>query len=650
MTSDIAEAKRKLQLPALMHQIGLGQYAKRSARCPFHDDKSNSFSIFRTNGNGSWRWKCFACNEDGDEIDFLAKLENLSKGDAIRRYCELAGVNGSKLPVGSAFQKAKAVMQREPVPTKQEAFNWQFCVDALSPEDLERLSKRRGLSPEFCAWLGEEKLIGLHDGLFAFPVRDAQNNVVGAHVRADGDANRWFYHPKGTGTTPLVIGKLIPGEPVHVFESTWDGLAFLDVSGERSGVVIARGSSNAKQIAPLISQCSYCIVWTQNDEAGAKFEKDLVAATTCPIKRCKVPAPHKDLNDWTRAAATADDLFDAMLNAETLRELPKPLIEFRSPLQLKNFEPPLGIILAGDCHIVRGSVFVIGGAPSVGKSRAAVALAEAGATRHEWFGLPVHRQFKTMIVQTENGEFRLSREFGELDCEALENFVRICPPPPYGLCFARDGFREQLAAAVAAFAPDVVIYDPWNAAAREQDSREYLDTFDALKSVLPLGDDAPALGIVAHTRKPRADERASGRALLNLLAGSYVLGSVPRTVFVMQPASDDTTDNRIVWTCCKNNDGELGACSAWERSNGLFAPVIDFDWQTFDAPNSDRRQTITETDVAEVFADGPLSKTEAAKRLQESTGASKATAYRALDLNGRFRKHLRLENGLWMWK
>ena len=31
--------------------------------------------------------------------------------------------------------------------------------------------------------------------------------------------------------------------------------------------------------------------------------------------------------------------------------------------------------------------------------------------------------------------------------------------------------------------------------------REYLDTFDALKSVLPPGDDAPALGIVgAHSQ------------------------------------------------------------------------------------------------------------------------------------------------------
>jgi DnaB-like helicase N terminal domain/AAA domain len=329
---------------------------------------------------------------------------------------------------------------------------------------------------------------------------------------------------------------------------------------------------------------------------------------------------------------------------------PKPLIEFRSPLQLKDFVPPPGLVLVGDFHIAKGNVFVIGGAPGIGKSRGAVSLAVAGASQDDWFGLTVHCKFKVLIVQNENGEFRLSRDFAQLNCQALDDYVRICPPPPYGFCFARAEFRAQLAAAIADFKPDIVIFDPWNAVAYEQDSREYLDTFDALKSVLPLGDAAPALGIVAHTRKPKTDERASGRGLLNLLAGSYVLGSVPRTVFVMQAASDDTTDDRIVWTCCKNNDGQMGPRSAWERRNGLFAPVFDFDWKAFDAPYSDRRQTITENDVAEVFADGPLPKTEAAKRLQENTGASKATAYRALDLNGRFKNHLQLEKGLWMWK
>jgi hypothetical protein len=294
---------------------------------------------------------------------------------------------------------------------------------------------------------------------------------------------------------------------------------------------------------------------------------------------------------------------------------------------------------------VKGNTFVIGGAPGVGKSRGAVALALAGATCSDWFGLTVHRKFKVLIVQNENGEFRLSRDFAQLNCETLDDYVRICPPPPYGFCFARAEFRAQLAAAIAHFKPDVVIFDPWNAAAYEQDSREYLDTFDALKSVLPQGDDAPALGIVAHTRKPKTDERASGRGLLNLLAGSYVLGSVPRTVFVMQAASDDTTDNRVVWTCCKNNDGALGARSAWERCDGLFEPVADFDWQSFDAPEKDRRAVITEADVRAVFEIGALTRTEAREALEEITGASRASIFRALNPKGRFANLLKFEKG-----
>jgi len=185
--------------------------------------------------------------------------------------------------------------------------------------------------------------------------------------------------------------------------------------------------------------------------------------------------------------------------------------------------------------------------------------------------------------------------------------------------------------------------------AREQDSKEYLDTFDVLKSVLPLGDNAPALGIVAHTRKPKTDECVSGRALLNLLAGSYVLGSVPRTVFVMQAATDDVEDKRVVWTCCKNNDGELGPRLAWERHNELFEPVTNFDWDAFGGP--DAREVITQTDIAAIFKNGSLPRGEAVKKLRSNTGASQASCYRALSPGGRFATHLRVEKrGRLVWK
>jgi hypothetical protein len=384
------------------------------------------------------------------------------------------------------------------------------------------------------------------------------------------------------------------------------------------------------------------------DDACCDYAKDCVLGAYCEREAARI------FKDGAAGQITAAEARERL--NEILTELPtnskRPLIEFRSPLQLKNFTPPPGIVLVGDCHIVRGSVFVIGGAPGVGKSRASITLAVAGATRSDWFGLTVHRTFKVMIVQSENGEFRLSKEFQELDCDTLDDYIRVCPPPPYGLCFQRDEFRVQLAAAIAEFKPDIVIYDPRNAAARDEKAREYLETFDALRSVLPLGDDAPALGIVAHTRKPKTDERASGRALLNLLAGSYVLGSVPRTVFVMQAASDETTDNRIVWTCCKNNDGELGKRSAWERRNGLFAPVSEFDWDGFDNPRSDDRVTITADDLADIFENGEkqLTRNEAVKALRALTGAGRTACYDALRPDGRFAKQLCESNGLLSWK
>ena len=307
-------------------------------------------------------------------------------------------------------------------------------------------------------------------------------------------------------------------------------------------------------------------------------------------------------------------------------------------------------MLVGDCHIVRGSISVIGGAPGVGKSRASVALAVAGASGLPWFGLPVHRQFKTLIVQNENGRYRLKQEFSELDCAALDEFLRICPPPAKGFAFEEPAFAEALEQAIARFDPDVVVFDPWNAAARDDKAADYRSAFDAIRSVIPASDNAPAIVIVAHTRKPKSDEKSSGRGLMHTLAGSYLLSSVPRSVFVLQPASDDTEDDRVVFTCCKNNDGELGPRSCWQRRNGLFVSA-ELDWNEFDGKTESKRRAITEDDLRELFESGKrtLALAHAAKELETLTGACRAAAYNALKATGRFGHLLREGKGFLSW-
>ncbi len=297
--SDIFLAKQRLPLPALMHRLGLGEHAKKSARCPFHDDKHNSFSVYK-NGSGEFRFKCFAGCGEGDEINFLELHENLSRRDAVKRYLEMAGVNAAT-----------------PHSALTPAFDWQKCNAAFTEKHVEQLASWRKFSPEFVRELRDNGQIGIYNGLVAFPVSN-DNKVVGTHFRLK--SGKWNYEPQGINSAPLIFGELVPGERVQCFESTWDGLDYLDKSGERCGVVITRGSGNTKFVTALIPRNCTLYLWTQNDKPGEDWQRKICESAKCLVKRVKIPVPHKDLNDWTRAGATTEDLVAAMVSAEVIRE------------------------------------------------------------------------------------------------------------------------------------------------------------------------------------------------------------------------------------------------------------------------------------------------------------------------------------------
>jgi hypothetical protein len=102
--------KRRLPLPDLMSRLGLGEHAKKSAHCPFHDDQHKSFSVFKGD-DGFWHWKCFAGCGDGDEIMFLRKLKKLSLTDAMNLYLEMAGFPASRPP--KSHESPKSPKSRE---------------------------------------------------------------------------------------------------------------------------------------------------------------------------------------------------------------------------------------------------------------------------------------------------------------------------------------------------------------------------------------------------------------------------------------------------------------------------------------------------------------------------------------------------------
>lgn len=191
----LALAKPRLRLSALMALLGLGEHAKKSARCPFHDDSSASFSLF-VGEDGEEHWKCFAGCGHGDAIDFLAKVRGSSNPDACREFIKLAGVTLAPSPLSGPNSTTST----------QPPFDWQRCVIALSADPRQKLADWRGYTVEFVVWLSARNLIGLFDGeRIAFAVHDSQGEVIGCHFRLKEDGT-WRYAPTGTRAAPLTIG------------------------------------------------------------------------------------------------------------------------------------------------------------------------------------------------------------------------------------------------------------------------------------------------------------------------------------------------------------------------------------------------------------------------------------------------------------
>lgn len=352
-------------------------------------------------------------------------------------------------------------------------------------------------------------------------------------------------------------------------------------------------------------------------------------------------SPAKDISDLHQSLGR-EKLAQEIKSHVVPVPLREPRIRFFSPSELRDYHSDSDVSLVGECHIPRGEVVVIAGEPGVGKSLASTALAVSGATPGgSWFGMPVHAPFRTMIVQTENGRYRLQQEYAQLPCDQLDEWIRVSEPPPFGLTLSNEEFQADIRAALGLFRPHCVVLDPWNAAARDDKQRDYLEAFEKLRGMLPTGKDKPVLVVIAHTRKPHPNEmRTGGTNLMHLLSGSYVLTSVPRSIFVMLRGSDDETDDSIVFCNPKNSNGPLRSRSAWRRMAGGFEQLRNFDWSDFDRPPESRKR-VTLEHIEQVF-DGAdeFELSDAAKKLSVIAGISERSAYNALSRD-RFAQHLR---------
>lgn len=83
------EIKNQLDTIQVFEYYGLQPNRKGFVCCPFHNEKTPSFKVYKGNGG----YHCFGCGEHGDVVSFVQKLFNLSFSESLRKIDTDFGLN-----------------------------------------------------------------------------------------------------------------------------------------------------------------------------------------------------------------------------------------------------------------------------------------------------------------------------------------------------------------------------------------------------------------------------------------------------------------------------------------------------------------------------------------------------------------------------
>jgi hypothetical protein len=99
-TVDLAEfIGREIELK----KVGDGEW---KALCPFHNEKSPSFTVFFK--NGTWGFHCFGCDASGDIFEWIMRRKGLAFPKALTLGANYAGISVEE-PTGRIYQPPEVI-------------------------------------------------------------------------------------------------------------------------------------------------------------------------------------------------------------------------------------------------------------------------------------------------------------------------------------------------------------------------------------------------------------------------------------------------------------------------------------------------------------------------------------------------------------
>lgn len=232
---DIAEVREKARIDDVVSSyVTLKRAGGGSLKglCPFHDEKSPSFNVNPSRGF----FHCFGCQEGGDVISFLMKIDGLSFAEALERLADKYGVvlrreDGDEVerprgPARGRLIEAHKIAQEfyaEQLGTPEALVARQFLGQrgfdqasaetfgvGFAPRDGEALLRHlrgRRFSNEELVTAGLVKLGRSHydafRGRLLWPIREASGETIGFGARRIFDDDRIDAKYLNTGDSPI---------------------------------------------------------------------------------------------------------------------------------------------------------------------------------------------------------------------------------------------------------------------------------------------------------------------------------------------------------------------------------------------------------------------------------------------------------------
>ena len=175
-----------------LRKVGAQNY---SGLCPFHKEKSPSFSVHGTRQF----YHCFGCGQSGDVFSFVVKIENASFPEAVRIVAQKCGIPLPKREYNSPEEAAEAQMRRKLLDLHEAATAW-FEDQLRSPEGAlaREYLAGRGVTPEaiktFRVGYAPDNFNALRERLSSMADADAlrASGLFSWKEQDDGSAGRMY--------------------------------------------------------------------------------------------------------------------------------------------------------------------------------------------------------------------------------------------------------------------------------------------------------------------------------------------------------------------------------------------------------------------------------------------------------------------------